>query len=297
MFDFFCFMPTFRGLFAEPTNPATSLDPADKPRDVESRRSQIWRNLQLRLRGIIFFAGIVSLQACQTTNALRDDVVQQNTASGYNVQLGLEYLKQGNIERSKRKLWLALEQAPRSPDANAAMAYFMEKTGDPKKARVFYQKAMAAAPGKGAQLNNYGAFLCRQRDYEQAERYFLKSVDDVQYEHTAGAFENAGLCALAIPNVKKAQQYFAEALKHDPSREQSLYELVKIEMNQSHYRDALFHLQNHSNIVLHSKALLTLAVKTSHQLGKFELEAQYRNWRKKLELSGVTNHDNDPDNG
>jgi len=222
---------------------------------------------------------------------------QQNAASGYNVQLGLAYLKQGNIERSKRKLWLAIEEDPSSPDANAAMAYFMEKTGAPKKARVFYHKAMTAAPGKGAQLNNYGAFLCRQRDYKQAERFFLKAVNDVQYEHTAGAFENAGLCALAVPNVKKAQQYFLKALKHDPSRKQSLYELVKIEMSESHYHDALFHLQNHSNIVLHSKALLTLAVKTSHQLGKLELEAEYRNRRKKLELSGVTNHDNDPDNG
>lgn len=252
-------------------------------------------NLKLRLRGIFFFAGLLSLQACQTTNHSRDDANRQkNNASGYNVQLGLEYLKQGNIERSKRKLWLALEQAPNSPDANAAMAYFMEKTGDPKRARRYYQKAMAAAPGRGTQLNNYGAFLCRQQEYTQAERYFLKAVNDPQYEHTAGAFENAGLCALAIPNREKARQYFAEALKHDPSRKQSLYELVTIEMKQSQYRDALRQLQNHSDMVLHSKALLALAVSTSHQLGQFELEAEYRKWQQKFELSGVTKHDNHP---
>jgi len=232
------------------------------------------------------------LQACQHTNdEANEKKKHRSEAAGYNVQLGLGYLNQGNIPRAKRKLLLALEQAPNSPDANAAMAYFMEKTGTPEIAKTYYKKAMSAAPGRGTQLNNYGTFLCRQGSYAEAEVYFLKAVDDPQYEHTAGAYENAGLCALAIPNVKKAEQFFSKALKHDPSRKQSLAELVQLEMKDSHFNEALVNLQKYPDLVLHSPDMLALAVTASHQLGKLDIEAEYKNWQHLLEPSGVKHHD------
>lgn len=238
----------------------------------------------LTLRSLIVVIGIVSLQACQHSNEANDEAnvkkKNQSDAAGYNVQLGLGYLNQGNIPRAKRKLLLALEQAPNSPDANAAMAYYMEKTGVPESAKTYYQKAMASAPGRGTQFNNYGAFLCRQENYAEAEVYFLKAVDDPQYEHTAGAYENAGLCALAIPNAQKAEQFFLKALKQDPSRRQSLSELVQLEVKQDRFSEALVNLQNHPDLVLHSREMLALAVNASHQLGKLEIEAEYKNWQR-----------------
>lgn len=168
---------------------------------------------------LLFLVGLLLLQSCQPTRE----------AASYNTQLGLAYLKQGDRPNAKRKLLLALSQAPHSPDANAAMAYFMEMSGEIDKARLFYEKAMTMAPGKGAQLNNYGAFLCRHGQYERAEQYFLRAANDINYEHTAGAYENAGLCAMAIPNYIKAKHYFAKALQHDPGCKQARNELVNIE--------------------------------------------------------------------
>lgn len=244
---------------------------------------------------IIAVMSMTLLQACQHSNDTNDEASEKkkhrSEAAGYNVQLGLGYLSQGNIPRAKRKLLLALEQAPNSPDANAAMAYFMEKTGTPEVAKTYYQKAMSVAPGRGSQLNNYGAFLCRQGAYAEAETYFLKAVSDPQYEHTAGAYENAGLCALAIPDAKKAEQFFSKALKQDPSRKQSLAELVQLEIKHSQFDEALANLQKHPDLVLHSPDMLAFAVETSHQLGKSDLEAEYKNWQHLLEPSGVKHHD------
>lgn len=184
------------------------------------------------LRFLFIFFSVIALQACHTFSDNFNDPSttkkKLDEAAGYNIQLGLEYLKQGNIPRAKRKLLMAMKQAPNSADAFAAMAYFMEKTGEPEKANAYYQKAIAAAPGRGNQQNNYGAFLCRQGRYLQAEQYFLNAVNDVQYEHTARAYENAGLCAKAIPNLVKARQFFKKALRHDPSLVQSRYELIKL---------------------------------------------------------------------
>lgn len=235
----------------------------------------------LTLRTLFFLlVSFVSLQACHPNQDEMDDgssiKSKRNQAAGYNVQLGLEYLKQGNISRSKRKLLLAMKQNPNSPDVNAAMGYFMEKTGEIANAKRYYQKAMVMAPGRGTQLNNYGTFLCRQGQYTEAEAYFLKAVNDVQYEHTAGAFENAGLCVLAIPDDKKARGYFMKALQQDRSRKQSLYELLKIDMKLGHFDEAMILIQKYPDQVMHSRDLLALAAKVAHQVGKPELEEEYK---------------------
>lgn len=238
----------------------------------------------VKLHTILALIGLLLLQSCQHNNedvastvaAAAGKTAKLGDAAAYNTQLGLAYLNQGDMPRAKRKLLLALSQAPTSPGANASMAYFMEKTGQMDQAQSYYKKAMAAAPGAGAQFNNYGAFLCRRGQYNQAEEYFLKSVRDIKYEHTAGAYENAGLCALAIPDGAKAAKYFSKALEQDPTREQSLYELVNIEMKQEHLNEALAYVQKYPGLINNSRPLLTLAVDVARKAGKNELEATYR---------------------
>lgn len=149
-------------------------------------------------------------------------------AAAYNVQLGLAYLKQGNRQRAKQKLLKALEEAPDSLETNDAMAYFYENTQDNKKAEMYYQRAIEWHPEAGAALNNYGAFLCREKRYDEADIYFLKAIADPEYLNTARAYENAGLCALAANQSDKAQNYFKRALAEDPSLKQSAYELEKL---------------------------------------------------------------------
>lgn len=230
-----------------------------------------------------YFLGLVCfilLQSCQHPDKTEEEHLPREPkpteAAAYNSQLGLAYLKQGNRSLAKHKLLLALSQDPNSANANAAMAYFLEKTGELDKAQIYYQKAMATAPKAGTQLNNYGAFLCRRGSYAQAETYFMKAVNDIEYEHTAGAYENAGLCALAIPNNDKAKFYFNKALEQDPEREQSLYELVKLEVKQGHLNDALTYFQKYPNLALRNKILLTMAVDVAHQAGKPEIETNYK---------------------
>ncbi len=200
---------------------------------------------------------------------------KQNDAAVYNTQLGLAYLKQEDRSRAKRKLLTALDLAPDSADVNAAMAYFLENTGDLKEARNYYRKALSLAPKKGAQLNNYGSYLCRLGNYQEAEGYFLSAVKDVHYVNTAGAYENAGLCAAAIPDYQKATRYFIKALEQDPRRQQSLYELVKIELKQHQVQKAFVHMKQYPKLTLNDPALLALATEVSHRLGKTEDEREY----------------------
>ena len=234
------------------------------------------------LRRILTVIGLLLLQSCQhndeanTVASATGKKAKFNEAAAYNTQLGLAYLHQGDMPRAKRKLLLALSQSPDAPGPNASMAYFMEKTGEMELAQSYYKKAMSAAPGSGAQYNNYGAFLCRRGQYSRAEEYFLKAVNDIKYEHTAGAYENAGLCAMAVPDHIKATKYFIKALEQDPSREQSLYELVSIEAKHDHFNEALAYLQKYPALSQGSRMVLALAVDVARKAGNTGLEATYQ---------------------
>ncbi|WED44381.1 type IV pilus biogenesis/stability protein PilW [Legionella cardiaca] len=235
----------------------------------------------LNLLRFLSFFSLTLLAACQHNVGTKTDQTAQSRqknseAAVYNMQLGVAYLKQGDMPRAKRKLLTALDLAPNSADANVAMAYYLEKTRDIKNARIYYQKALALAPNNGAQLNNYGTFLCRLGKYTEAESYFLKAANDVRYIHTAAAYENAGLCAAAIPDYVKAKQYFVKALQQDPRRKQSLYELASLELKQKHANDALMYLQKYANLSTSDPILLAMVIDSAHQAGKTNIELDYK---------------------
>ncbi len=256
---------------------------------------------------IFAVASLVFLQSCQTSNDVREEkatrALNLSKAASYNTQLGLSYLKQGDRPRAKRKLFTALKQEPGSTEVQSALAYYFEQSGDMNQAKSYYLKAIALAPGAGAQLNNYGAFLCRQENYVKAIDYFLNAVKDDQYVHTAGAYENAGLCSEAIPDYDKAKLYFKKALEQDPSKKQSFYEWVKIENKLGNTRQALDLVKQYSNFS-NDPVILSLAKDIAQKSGDSKLQTLYQiklqqlkqsqNDRQYSDNSGVNDEHNNP---
>jgi type IV pilus assembly protein PilF len=157
----------------------------------------------------------IFLEACVMSSANQDKQI----AADDNVKLGLAYLQEGNTPHAKEKLLMALEEAPHWSVAKDAMAYFLEVTGDKNEAEKYYKEAISLSPDDGAVLNNYGTFLCRSHRIDEAEKMFLKAATLPNYLNTAKAYENAGLCALTIPDKNKAKYYFEKASKQDPQLE------------------------------------------------------------------------------
>lgn len=188
----------------------------------------------LKLINIILSALLIALlSACATTNTATAKTEEQNQkikTAKINAQLGIAYLERHNLQRSKQKLLLALEQGPNIPETWYSMGYFLEATGNKDDASIYYQKAISIAPTRGDAQNNYGTFLCRNGEYNESIKHFLLAVKDPAYLDPADAYENAGLCALKIPDKTAAANYFAQAVRHDPARtvsERKLRELNK----------------------------------------------------------------------
>ncbi len=182
-------------------------------------------------------------------------------AAKINTQLGLAYLNHGNRPRAKSKLLNAIKLAPHSADVNAGFAYYLEQSGDLDKADQYYHKAIALSDNSGAQLNNYGTFLCRNKRYEEADKYFVKAVEDVKYINSGGAYENAGLCADAGGNPEKALQYFKKALIQDPQRKPSLVEALHLLNKQHKEKAALDLLKKYPELTYDDSGLLKQGIR------------------------------------
>ena len=130
--------------------------------------------------------------------------------------LGLAYLQENKPALAKYRLLLALEKSPHSEVTQDAFAYYLEKTGEIEEAEQHYLLAIRFAKHPGAAKNNYGTFLCRRKKYQHAITYFLEAAHDFYYLNTATAYENAGRCALKIPDRQQAETYFLKAKRVDP---------------------------------------------------------------------------------
>jgi len=145
-----------------------------------------------------------------------------------NINLAIDYLQAQDPTDAKRKLMLAISEEPNYAPTWYTMAYYEEVTNKLKEAERDYKRAIALAPQDGQTHNNYGTFLCRHGKYAKAIDEFVTAANEPDYVHIAGAYENAGICALMIPDNEAAKGFFLQALNNDPNRKMSLYELAKI---------------------------------------------------------------------
>jgi type IV pilus assembly protein PilF len=133
-------------------------------------------------------------------------------------------------------------------EVHYTLGYYFEQIGEVDSAKQSYLKAIAIHPSGGVEHNNYGAFLCRQKHYRQAEKEFLTAVEDWQYTHTAQALENAGMCLLQIPDKENARLYFEKALRHDPKSPNALLELAQILYEKKEFKQAKQYLLQYQQI-------------------------------------------------
>ncbi|HVY53936.1 MAG TPA: type IV pilus biogenesis/stability protein PilW [Gammaproteobacteria bacterium] len=202
------------------------------------------QKMMINIKALLLIAALL-LGGCHTFD---NHIVTQDkkiNAARLNVQLGMAYLERHEIQRSKQKLLLALQEAPHLPEAWYSLGYFFEVTGDNERASNCYLKALQLAPKRGDTNNNYGTYLCRKHQYNEAVKYFLKATQDMEYLDTAAAYENAGLCAELIPAPQQAKKYFELAIKQDPSRPLTILNLAQLNYKQGSYEQANAYLNQY----------------------------------------------------
>lgn len=212
--------------------------------------------------------------ACSTQHG-RDADAQRSPAQ-INAELGVRYMQQGNLEVALEKLKRALEQDPKLSAGHHYIALLYDRLGSPELAEKHFKQALKLTSRDPALLNNYGVFLCSQGHYDDAIGRFMETLKVPEYRRLDEAYENAGLCALRIPDRERAENYFRHALSVNPLRAATLYQMMKLSYEGQQYLQARAFLERYERVTSHDARSLWLALQVEERLGNQRAVASYR---------------------
>lgn len=232
------------------------------------------------------------LQACVTVDPAKG---KNERASAVNVQLGMGYLQQNNLELASEKLTKALRQDPNSAAAHNAYAILQERLLQNDKAEYHYKKATSIDSNNSQANNNYGAFLCKNGRELESEEYFLAALDNPLYNTPEYAYTNAAICLLQISRVEPAIEYLRQAIAAKSDFGPALLAMGDALFNQGDHANARRYLEAYHKSARPSARSLWLAIRNELELGgkgsgaierlaaqleqDFADSDEYRSWR------------------
>lgn len=221
---------------------------------------------------------IIALAGCVTVtetagNATQSDPTEMAEAR---IALGLGYLENGSMIKARENLEKALQHASDYYRSQLSMAHYYEAVGENDSARKMYRTALSEHPKNGNVLNNFGTFLCKQGEYDTADQYFRRAVEQPYYYLISASYENAGLCALKAGKTDNAREYFKRAIDHDPNRLLSILQLTKMEIEAGDYTPARLRLMDLNQRYGYQKASLKLLIELEKRAGNSALEQKYQ---------------------
>jgi type IV pilus assembly protein PilF len=205
----------------------------------------------------------------------RMDRKQREEAAVVNAQLGMEYMRQGDLASAREKVEKALSQDPNQASVQMAAGFLYDRLGEDEKALAAFERALKLGKGDPDVLNNFGAFLCRKGDRKRGESYFLEAAKSPLYRTPDVAYANAGRCARADGRPNDAEQYFRKALEFRAEQADALYQLAELYHEIGSELQARAFLDRYSGVAPPSAASLWLGYRIERGLGDNGQAAQY----------------------
>ncbi|MHB8253102.1 MAG: type IV pilus biogenesis/stability protein PilW [Acidiferrobacter sp.] len=153
-------------------------------------------------------------------------------------ELGVGYMRQGQLGLARNELAQALAMDPTDATANSAMGIVEERLHEPAKAVHFFRRGLAHHPDDGSLQNNYGAFLCANGKVEQALQHFKAALHSPLYPTPQLADFNMGICLLKTPNKKEAIHYLHRAQALAPELAGPYYYLARVRYQNHEFQRA-----------------------------------------------------------
>jgi type IV pilus assembly protein PilF len=222
----------------------------------------------LRINKIVSWLILLGLlQACYVP--VEPDQTQNEKASAVNVQLGIGYLEQNNLELANEKLDKALRQDPNSASAHNAYAILQDRLLQTEKAEYHYKKATTLDPKNSRAANNYGAFLCRHGRELESEKYFMQALKNPLYSTPEFAYTNAALCLLRVgepSETAKAKEYLNKAIAAKSDFGPALLAMANLLFDQGEYIAAKPYLDRFHLVAKPTASSLWLAIRNTLQI-------------------------------
>jgi type IV pilus assembly protein PilF len=215
------------------------------------------------MRSILGLVAALALAACAASPSAKQD----KDAATYNTQLGIAYLRQGEIPLAKEKLDRALKQDPGNPGVHSARAMLYDRLGDPAKADSEFRTALRLAPHDPELLNNYAIYLCRIGRTDDGVRRFEEAAHNALYRTPEAAYTNAGVCLHSAKREEEAARNFKQALVIRPNFSEAAYQLSDLQFRDGKLTDARAQIDGYVGSFPATPDLLLLGVRVTRAQG------------------------------
>jgi type IV pilus assembly protein PilF len=186
---------------------------------------------------------------------------KKEDASTYNTQLGIAYLRQGDVPLAKEKLDRALKENPDNPSVHSARAMLFDRMNDPKQADSEYQTALHLAPNDPDVSNNYAVYLCQIGRTDDGVRRFEVVARNALYRTPWVAYTNAGVCLRTAKRNADAAKNFKQALALRPNFSEAAYQLADLYFSDGNLTDARTQVDTYLGAFEETPDLLLLGVR------------------------------------
>ena len=193
-----------------------------------------------------------------------------------NTQLGAEYIARGQYEVALDKLKKAVRSDATYAPAHTVLAVLYEQLGEEDLANRHYRDALRLKPDDGEINNNYGTYLCRTGQGNDADPYFEKALEDPFYRTPAVALANAGLCALNLGELDKAESYLRKSLEYNAASPDALLPLAVVAYRKQDFLRARGFLQRYEAVAPETAESLVLGYRLETSLSNQKNARRYR---------------------
>jgi type IV pilus assembly protein PilF len=204
---------------------------------------------------------------CATSKNGNSHATNQRDAAAYNVQLGIDYMNQGDLARAKDKLDRALKENSDSPDVHSARAQLFERMGEVKEADDEFRTALRMAPNDPRMQNNYAVYLCQNGRTDEGVKRFMTAAHNPLYPTPEAAYTNAGVCLHAAKRDDEARADFVRALQQKPNFSEAVFQLANLEFQRGELPAARAGIDNFIGVYDATPDLLLLGVQVARAQG------------------------------
>jgi type IV pilus assembly protein PilF len=232
----------------------------------------------------LFIAALFSvvLSGCVTQEFENDETpVVKNQANrddmaATRISLGLGYLRMGNMPQAKQNLEKAKYFSPKMVQVYTAFAHYYEIVGEHELTIASFEEALSLKSDDADTLNNYGVYLCRQDQIEEAEKQLLKAIAVPTYLLVSKSYENLSSCFLQKDKFIKAEMYLYKAVMHSPGNSTILFQMVRLQYAMGKYAEAKAYQQRFEKVTRRfTPESLALAYKVYGKLGQRRTAKNY----------------------
>jgi type IV pilus assembly protein PilF len=192
-----------------------------------------------------------------------------------NMQLAIEYLKLGEMAKSRDAIERALSQDPGNANIQMTAGLVYERLTDMPRAERAYSTGYRLGKDDPNIQNNYAGFLCRTGKAAAGEKLFVEVARSPLYQTPEVALVNAGVCVSGTGDLVDAERYFNRALTIRPNLPEAMLQLGNIAFDRGDAAQARDTVQRYLAVNAPSPEILWLGVRAERKLGDATAAAAY----------------------